>query len=579
MGEHERIVQDLADFTYPARAAVAAEIDMVMKGGITSGVVYPLAVCELAKTRRFRNLGGSSAGGIAAAMAAAAECARDTGGFNRLAGLPLDLGENLLAMFQPSPGTKPLFRVLLAAQSKKGKAAGIVRALVAGGLPWFAAVALAIPAFLLFGVARAGGRPLRFLPYAGSLGLPLGVAGAATRLGITGKKRLEENGYGVCRGSAGSDWPTKKPAAVEPFTDWMHAKLNEIAGRDRGHVLTFGELAAADLRLEMMTTNVTHCRPLRLPFKSNVHFFCPTELRDYFPTPVVEHLVTNAQPSSSAPRNCPDHGDVLLHLPDAEKLPLLVAVRMTLSFPGLISAVPLFAVDHGVSHKPVRCWFSDGGISSNFPIHFFDSLWPRRPTFGISLGPYPPEGEKKDVYFRDPSATAQPRVRNTDSLFGFVAAMLDTLQNWSDEGQRMLPGYRDRIVEVRHSEEEGGMNLAMTREDVLSMSVRGYKAAKELDKFDFAKHRDVRFRTAMAQLDRAVLDMASKYDEELAPGVPGYRAMLKGRTATIKRCDALLSFGGRAAGAWTGGPLAPRRPDFLNDEPKPIPDLRIVAHF
>ena len=55
--------------------------DMVMKGGITSGVVYPLAVVKLAEQFVFRNIGGTSAGAIAAAATAAAELARDTGGF------------------------------------------------------------------------------------------------------------------------------------------------------------------------------------------------------------------------------------------------------------------------------------------------------------------------------------------------------------------------------------------------------------------------------------------------------------------------------------------------------------------
>jgi hypothetical protein len=34
------------------------ECDIVMKGGITSGVIYPLAVCELAQTYRLRSVGG-----------------------------------------------------------------------------------------------------------------------------------------------------------------------------------------------------------------------------------------------------------------------------------------------------------------------------------------------------------------------------------------------------------------------------------------------------------------------------------------------------------------------------------------
>ena len=39
--------------SFPAKPGL--ECDIVMKGGITSGVVYPLAVCELAKVYRLRS--------------------------------------------------------------------------------------------------------------------------------------------------------------------------------------------------------------------------------------------------------------------------------------------------------------------------------------------------------------------------------------------------------------------------------------------------------------------------------------------------------------------------------------------
>lgn len=46
--------------------------DLVMKGGITSGIVYPNAALALARDYRFKNIGGTSAGAIAAAACAAA---------------------------------------------------------------------------------------------------------------------------------------------------------------------------------------------------------------------------------------------------------------------------------------------------------------------------------------------------------------------------------------------------------------------------------------------------------------------------------------------------------------------------
>lgn len=103
--------------------------DVVMKGGITSGVTYPKAVCEIASAYELRNIGGTSAGALAAAAAAAAEVGRDIqgAGFARLATLPGRLSaipksqskSVLFNLFRPSGPTRPLFRILAAFQ--KGK--------------------------------------------------------------------------------------------------------------------------------------------------------------------------------------------------------------------------------------------------------------------------------------------------------------------------------------------------------------------------------------------------------------------------------------------------------------------------
>lgn len=602
-----RFLRDVA--VYPAQGDLSSDIDMVMKGGITSGVIYPLAVCQLARTHRFRSLGGSSAGGIAAAMAAAAELARDSGGFNRLAALPDALGSNLQAIFQPSPVTRPLFDVLRATlDTSRARRWKVVAAVVRGAVWWFLLVTVAALAVTLSSVVLVAGTPRsaadwRHLAWALPALLPaiaLGLVAAAVGLALTGRRKLQANGYGLCRGSDGQAPPRAGTSGVEPFTDWLHTRLQEVAGLGHDDVLTFAHLwgepgggdppAHAAIRLEMMTTNVTHCRPVRLPFESDLYYFCPTELADYFPPSVFEHLTRHARPSGSGqPWECPEHGVALLHLPSAGTLPVIVAVRMTLSFPVLISAVPLFAIDRSSKpQRPVRCWFSDGGISSNFPIHFFDSLWPNRPTFGVSLGPYPAGREDQHVYLRSPRGTAQPRVRATESLQGFLAAMVDTLQNWSDEGQSTLPGYRDRIVEVRHTSREGGMNLNMGRAEIMSMCLRGYLAAKALEGFEFDHHRWARYRTAMAELDKATANMASKYDAPLPGGDPGYRAFVGDlpdgsgddpgrawREKAVERTDVLLRFAGREA----DGSRPPMSPDFPAQEPRPVPDLRIVAHF
>ena len=111
-------------------AEAAAECDVIMKGGITSGVIYPLAICELANRYQLHNVGGTSAGAIAAAAAAAAERGRrrrladpasPAGGYARLAELPHNLGTQLLSLFRPAPSTRSLFEIMLAASKAPSK--------------------------------------------------------------------------------------------------------------------------------------------------------------------------------------------------------------------------------------------------------------------------------------------------------------------------------------------------------------------------------------------------------------------------------------------------------------------------
>jgi hypothetical protein len=111
--------------------------DIVLKGGITSGVVYPLALVALARKYRFSSIGGTSAGAIAAAAAAAAEYGRPikNAGFDRLKKIPNEVGPHLLSQFQPTPTLRPLFAIFVAALEAKGgigRAASAVRTALKG---------------------------------------------------------------------------------------------------------------------------------------------------------------------------------------------------------------------------------------------------------------------------------------------------------------------------------------------------------------------------------------------------------------------------------------------------------------
>ena len=104
------------------------ECDLVMRGGITSGIVYPRAIAKLAETYNFRSIGGTSAGAIAAAATAAAQFGANNGDdrFQTIYELPKKLAElkdgksTLERLFQPQPGTSRLFSLLMSGLKREG---------------------------------------------------------------------------------------------------------------------------------------------------------------------------------------------------------------------------------------------------------------------------------------------------------------------------------------------------------------------------------------------------------------------------------------------------------------------------
>jgi predicted acylesterase/phospholipase RssA len=248
-----------------------------------------------------------------------------------------------------------------------------------------------------------------------------------------------------------------------------------------------------------------------------------------FPPMVLDHLRASATSAEHpTPRN--DENLELYPLP-IDDLPIVVAVRMSLSFPGLFTAVPLWAVDYTLrrnQHLPPsvpataeRCWFSDGGISSNFPIHFFDAALPRWPTFGLSLkSPHPDFPDEQDFVWL-PSTNGsgiQPRWNRFDQgsasrqVGGFVGAIIDSMQNWRDNLESRMPGYRNRIAHISQRPDEGGLNLSMPPEVIDRLSQRGRRAGTILrSQFDFDNHVWVRYRSYVAALVESLRTFARAY--------------------------------------------------------------------
>lgn len=597
--------------------------DIVMKGGITSGVIYPHAVCEIARTYRFRNIGGTSAGAIASVAAAAAEYGRQSaaGGFRKLAELPswFGLNQNLFHLFQPQDRTRALYQLFTAPIGEGGGAVSNILGTVLSRFGGWFILGLAvgsIPVWIgLFadgtgrGIWIGVGAVLSFLS---AVGFTMwGILRSATR-------NIPANRFGLCSGMPGSK--ATRPA----LTPWLTDTIEILAGREPGgQPLTFGDLwngppmaervAPGEpwLNLQMVTTNLTYGRPYRLPLESAEWYFDPEELREYFPGNVVDWMERNPSPVEGGPQTRLERHlsrklmEPLLPMPAAKHLPLVVAARMSLSFPLLISAVPLYAIDwsrsanaaastaweawqdeheedwEGILSDPKRrkhaidqvgpppepgvCWFSDGGITSNFPVHFFDGPIPRWPTFAINLRKFHPDHlptcdpcqsaepcDQHEAFFipqRNEGGLTEWRTEiasnGIGALIGFGHAIIDTMQNWSDNTQLRVPGYRDRVAHVSHTDQEGGMNLDMPPCVIDALTERGRCAGEELvRRFSLPKpdgvvlgwdnQRWVRYRSSMTLLQdwltrfRRTFTAASNGDPLYpAPGERPYSELLQ----------------------------------------------------
>jgi len=264
-------------------------------------------------------------------------------------------------------------------------------------------------------------------------------------------------------------------------------------------------------------------------------------------------------------------------------------------------------------------WFSDGGICSNFPIHFFDAWLPTRPTFGINLIPMPQEAfteEKneikpqyqslldvdviskadhdavfdavisKTVHVPRADQPIAPEWREVKGLKAFAQAIFSAAQNYRDTTQAMLPSYRERIVQVRFDPHEGGLNLAMTPETIKAIQQKGEKAAEKLSQyFRFPHHQWVRFQVLVALMEKQLKQMedalrkinyeqlmqeqiALQTHEDLNERFP-YPRPEDWCNEAIKRVEALRDL----VQQWD------RQKYLIEDSPRPEPVLRVTPEL
>jgi predicted acylesterase/phospholipase RssA len=506
--------------------APVLDCDLVMKGGITSGVIYPTAVAELAREYRLHGVGGSSAGAIGASLAAAAESGRYSprGGFESLVGLPAELsvGHKLRKLFQPHWTMGWAFVVLRGVTEKGLGRLFLVVALLPG---------LFVGAGLVWWAVATGADASRW----GTVGAI--VSGVLATLLVVGviifvelRFLLPHNMFGIVRGLRTLPW--HGPG----LTDWLSEKIDTLAGGTAGtHPVTFQDLIDLPgpevpspkrehpIHLRMVASCLSLAKPFEFPLTSKNFFFERKAWEKLFPTYVISALV-RATSMRDTPRGTVFPPPVedgewndtiedqqafnrgLFRLPIGTRLPVIVAVRMSLSFPMLLSAVPLWKHDTGVpvpvkrsranrTKSPFRLhWFMDGGLCSNFPLNLFEEALPTKPTFAINLGRFDDDSlesfddESKNVVYAQALADgARPPYRDIGA-FGrktvprFAASVFDTMRNWQDNSFVTMPGYRDRIVQILQSKREGGLNLSMDRTDITRLANRGAFGAAALAK-------------------------------------------------------------------------------------------------
>jgi hypothetical protein len=561
------------------------ECDLVMRGGITSGIVYPRAIAKLAETYTFRSIGGTSTGAIAAAATAAGTLGVRQGNDpfqGRFKGLPEELAKEvggktmLLRVFQPAKDLERVFALLLAGLQRLPFGKKVVSVLLSLCCHYwlYAALGAAIvilPLVLASWRLGLGWGGLGMLLVLDLLPLVLfAILGAATGLLSDVLFRLPKNDFGICTGTGPADRPhpekpPKDDAGIAPLTDWLHDLFQSVAGRTiNDPPVTFGdlwgtedELAERDIDLVLMTTNGTRGVSHRFPFVEGVWgplYFHEAELARLFPPKVVRWLKEHSPTRREGEQADVDEKDEKLvvppgfyRLPPAPKLPILLGARMSLSFPFLLSQVPLHTPQYrGGKATLRRCLFSDGGLTSNFPIHFFDAPIPGRPTFGINLVPDTATVDEKGAEpgleaRRSPAAVAEdpwlnvwmPTTNSTGiqdvalfhemptgawAVIDFFMMLFDTARNWGDTELTAMPGYRDRVVHVALADNEGGLNLSMPPETVKAIGARGECAGtllaarfapnpgldpktKKPIHLTWDNHRWIRYRTFMAAFE------------------------------------------------------------------------------
>jgi predicted acylesterase/phospholipase RssA len=363
---------------------------------------------------------------------------------------------------------------------------------------------------------------------------------------------IHTSGMGMCTGmrvqgspNAGlMEWlyeGTQKGAGLSmdrPLT------FNDLWLAPAGPSGSFADSHVRAIDLRMITTCLSHGRIYELPLTCDdgTVMFRLTELAPYFPEPVMAHLrrvsktisfdsskilskkfadrradlkrfeasdsrrlldieckLQEQQKIFEAEFSAAEDPDLGLHAPNLRllpigDLPILVAARMSMSCPVLFQNLPLlgFNLDRNAEDMNlVRLWFSDGGIGSNFPIHFFDQAIPSWPTFGMKILDEPPRlsprGQTLNAYIpylhrdgafdnliypRDTSGFTVPAgITNIKTAIKYLFSIYASAKDGHDQSYLRMPDVRNRVILAYMNNRAGNMlNLKISPEMIIELA-------------------------------------------------------------------------------------------------------------
>jgi hypothetical protein len=195
---------------------------------------------------------------------------------------------------------------------------------------------------------------------AGAIG---GIVASLIHEVLRAVRGMEEQHFGFCTGSRGPSAGPDSPA----LTDWLHSAIQRLAGLPLDRPLTFADLAEQKIDLRIITSNLTLAEPYVLPDERDDFLYSVRELSPYFPPTVMKAL---AEAAPQRRMRDPELEQDLRRLALGDAMPVIVAVRLSLSFPFLLSAIPVRRMPEGLDAKGVthvtteeceRHIFSDGG--------------------------------------------------------------------------------------------------------------------------------------------------------------------------------------------------------------------------